>query len=189
MTATTNVANSSSPDQELLATTYPAGTGAGEGEAPASVPAVSLIPLRNRSGETVGYALVDPDDLARLSAYRWSLDYRGYAIRCTETAGKQRSIRMHREVLNALSDPREVDHRNRNRLDNRKMNLRLVTRAQNIQNRTPIPDDQPQSGVRGVRWDPKQMRWAAFLGRRRIGSFESIDEAVDAISAALDRAS
>lgn len=172
-----------------VASAAPAKVAAGARLGEDLVPAVALIPLRNRDGVPIAYALVDAEDLPRLSQWRWSFDYRGYALRCTVVAGKQRTFRMHREVLGAHDDPRGVDHLNRNRLDNRKANLRLASSSENNRNRTPVGDALPQSGVRGVRWDSAQRRWAAFVrvgrSRRRIGSYETVDEAVDALTAAL----
>jgi hypothetical protein len=150
-------------------------------------PAVALIPLRNRQGEPVAFAIVDADDVPCLSQWRWSYDYRGYAIRSENVGAKQRTRRMHRQVLDAFDDPRDVDHINRNRLDNRKANLRMVTRAENLANKSGVITEHPRSGVVGVRWDPDQRRWAAFAGyrrdRRRIGSYATVDEAADAIAA------
>jgi len=59
---------------------------------------------------------------------------------------------MHRQVLgvHAISaDPREVDHIDHRKLNNRKRNLRLVTRGENEQN-APGARKDSSTGVRGV---------------------------------------
>lgn len=58
-------------------------------------------------------------------------------------------IYLHKFILN-IEIPKgyEIDHINCNSLDNRKSNLRVVTRLQNIQN-VSVRDDS-QSGIRGV---------------------------------------
>lgn len=83
------------------------------------------IPVR-KAGKTVAWAIVDADDAARLRQWPWSLTGRGYAM---ATPGL-----MHRVVLElAVGDP-EVDHVNRRPLDNRRANLRLSTRVNNMRN-------------------------------------------------------
>src|SRR5437868_1305500 len=85
-------------------------------------------------------ALVDDADAAWLGQWRWrykqhSPRYQGYAVRTTRLAGSPRqvTIYMHRVVFGG--DSSEVDHVNRNKLDNRRSNLRAATRAQNAANR------------------------------------------------------
>ena len=112
------------------------------------------IPLYRRNGEIAGYARIDADDYARLSGYRWFLNATtGYAVRF-----KDGSTWMHREVLGQAPFERaESDHVNRDRLDNRKANLRWVTHAQNMQNR-PVHKNS-KSGYRGVSFDKRDRRW------------------------------
>lgn len=88
-------------------------------------------------------AFVDDEDYERLACYRWYADVQGregglrrtYAVRAVCSNYRQRKIRMHREIMNALPH-QDVDHINPSAtLDNRKENLRLTTRQQNAQNR------------------------------------------------------
>ena len=82
------------------------------------------------------YAIVDPEDYERLNKHKWyaikgiNTYYAGRNYRCPKTK-KRLYIKMHREVINP-PDHLDVDHINRNGLDNRKANLRPVTRAQNM---------------------------------------------------------
>jgi hypothetical protein len=78
-------------------------------------------------------AIVDTDNFARLSAFKWHarLDRKTgkfYAVRCI---GRSRKVYMHREVMNA--GPGElVDHRRiMETLVNTRENLRLATKSQN----------------------------------------------------------
>lgn len=89
-------------------------------------------------------------------------------------------ITMHRMLLKA---PRHlwVDHINRDTLDNRRQNLRLVEPWQNGMNKdVPIP----RSGYHGVAWMPRQKKWRAkicFDGRAHyLGLFGSAIEAARA---------
>lgn len=72
--------------------------------------------------------IVDDDDYEVLSRHRWYL-CQGYVVRGV----KGRQVRMHRHIM---GDPDMfVDHKNRNKLDNRKENLRLCTPSQNQANK------------------------------------------------------
>lgn len=137
------------------------------------------IPLYGRGGLVRGYALVDADDAGRLRRHRWHLNAGGYAF---TTDG----VLMHRVVMGLEpGDPRATDHINRNRLDNRKENLRVATHEQNAQNRT--RNQRGSSQYRGVCWAPHQERWKAYgvlAGRRHhLGYFDSEDEAGRAAAA------
>ncbi len=80
---------------------------------------------------------------------------------------------MHRLILGLeAGDPLQADHINRDRLDNRRANLRAVTASQNRHNQGSRPGS--SSTHRGVSWSEKRGRWEAsvnvngrahFLGR------------------------
>jgi hypothetical protein len=84
---------------------------------------VKRIPV-HKFGKCVAHALVDDDDRDMLTGdLHWRLDDDGYAVRTIP--GEQRAEKMHRVVMNARSLV-QVDHRNGNRLDNRRCNLRRI---------------------------------------------------------------
>lgn len=79
-------------------------------------------------------AIVDRDDLERLSSHRWYALFRDggwHAARTVKGGGTRRTVYMHHEVAGTTS---MIDHRNRDGLDNRKRNLRRCTKAQNARN-------------------------------------------------------
>src|SRR5688572_14268873 len=84
---------------------------------------------------TRGYvALVDSGDVASVAPYRWHVDLRirgGQPFGYAASIQGGRKVYMHRLILGA---PRgmDVDHENRDGLDNRRCNIRVATRSQNI---------------------------------------------------------
>jgi len=81
------------------------------------------------------YAIVDETDYEWLNQWKWCADKKGYAVRgIILKNGKTKIIKMHRLIMNA-PDGADVDHINGKFSDNRRCNLRLCSRQQNLQNR------------------------------------------------------
>lgn len=98
---------------------------------------MKTIPLLAKDGPIRARALVDDADFDSLSPYRWGMLSDGYPCRWERRGGRSaplRAILLHRFILPA-PDGMTVDHINRNRLDARRSNLRVVTQAVNAQNR------------------------------------------------------
>jgi len=72
-----------------------------------------------------------------------------------------------------------IDHINRDKADNRIINLRLATRSENGLNR-PNPANNT-SGMKGVYWASRNGKWAATIGidnaKHRLGYFTSYEAA------------
>jgi hypothetical protein len=110
-------------------------------------------------GET---CLVDNEDYKRLSKFTWNKSQYGYAYRLGDRSkGEKWKILMHREIMNA-EDGTVIDHKNGDRLDNRKSNLRFVTRAQNQLNSY---GKNAESGYKGVTLNKssKTQSWRAII--------------------------
>ncbi len=101
-------------------------------------------------------ALVDDADYDNLRQWQWLLVGDGYAGRFDHTVRPHRLIYMHRSVIDAQPGER-VDHINGDKLDNRRDNLRLVTSAQNQQNKR--PSSNCTSGYKGVCWHKGTGKW------------------------------
>jgi hypothetical protein len=105
-----------------------------------------MIPIKN-SDKVV---IVDSDDYDRLSIYEWSM-LDGYAVRKINN-NNGLIIRIHREIMGLEDgDILQVDHKNLNRLDNRKDNLRISNKSQNMSNRDKFKRDDITSKFKGVR--------------------------------------
>lgn len=98
------------------------------------------------------FAIVDDDDFEIVKNHKWCIHH-GYAV-------SSRGIRMHRLIMNC-PDSKEVDHINRNRLDNRKENLRICTRTENCRNRGENKDN--TSGYKGVNFHKPLGKWRAKI--------------------------
>jgi hypothetical protein len=83
-----------------------------------------------------------------LNEYNWQITEKGYVYGYVSTL--KRKILIHRyilyleNILDDLSNPLEVDHVNRNPLDNRLCNLRICTRSQNQAYTTKRPNKTSQ---------------------------------------------
>lgn len=124
--------------------------------------------------------LVDPEDEHLLRDFLWSISGKGgYPCRGPSRKGK-RVQNLHKVIGDHLGLTR-VDHINRNRLDNRRSNLREVTVTENARNRGKnliYAGRKPTSKYKGVCLNKtaKTKRWYAQItvkGRRvLIGRFD-----------------
>lgn len=139
----------------------------------------TAIPLRERDGSVGAYALVDSDVYSELSRHRWCSS-KGYAVRQAD----KRMRYLHREVAGNPATNIAVDHINRNKVDNRRSNLRRCTKAQDCQNK-PLAGT-GTSGFRGVSFDRTRNRWKAYAQLDsqyiHIGRFREELEAAQAAS-------
>lgn len=122
---------------------------------------MSKIPLaqRNFKGQ---YTLIDSTDYEWLSQWTWHIDGKGYVIRRWKKDGRWCGhVFMHRQILNVTDSKIEVDHINHNILDNRRKNLRLCTRSQNMGNQKLRVSS--ISGYKGVSWHKTAKRWQAMI--------------------------
>lgn len=131
------------------------------------------------------FALVDIADAPVVDGRTWYLSESGYAIRSEGGRVSRRTVYMHREVFGNASG--DVDHINRNKLDNRRANLRSATRSEN--NANADRGRNSSSGYRGVSWSASAGKWQVHIrveGKRRfLGLFESAEEAAAAYDAAF----
>lgn len=115
--------------------------------------------------------IVDKDDYKWLSQWKWKYQAGGVRRWASEN-GKQFGVLMHREIMKC-PDGKEIDHINRNPLDNRKSNLRITDRQGNCMNVGPMKNK--TSEYKGVHWHQGKKRWVAKITKDRktvhIGTF------------------
>lgn len=129
-------------------------------------------------------AIIDENDYQLVSSKKWYFDSTGYPAsnnRSSTTKCGWKPIRLHTFLLNPPNGM-VVDHINRDKLDNRRSNLRIVTHSINHFNSKLLITN--KSGINGVFYDKQRKKWTArieinsksiFLGR-----FLTIEEAANA---------
>jgi hypothetical protein len=143
------------------------------------------IPLRGRREQgtvVIGYSLVSAADEAWALQYTWYLNRYGYAMRSLPRPASNSYL--HREILGlGIGDPRIGDHINRDPLDNRRSNLRILLRHQHNHNMGGHRDSR-DSKHRGVCYRPDRGKWRAYgsLARQwhHLGYFDTEEEAAEA---------
>lgn len=130
--------------------------------------------------------LFDLDDYDKIKDYYWSRYNTGYFVATYRSNGKVFTFQLHRIILGIQNENVNSivgDHINgkESRYDNRKSNLRIATRRQNVIN-VGIKKNNT-SGVTGVYWNKTKQKWIAQINdkpshHKYLGSFDSFDEAV-----------
>ena len=122
---------------------------------------------------------IDKEDLELASQYTWHVNKKGY---CMARDGDT-MVLLHRLLMG--SPKSSIDHKNRDKTDNRKKNLRVCSQSQNLVNRGMLSNN--TSGYRGV--SKSHGKWTSMLGvdgkNIYLGTFEDI---VDAAKAYNDKA-
>lgn len=121
------------------------------------------------------YMLCDIDDWERLKNHGWSKGKGGYAVSGNR---KERGFYFHKKVTNTTTEI--VDHINRNRLDNRKCNLRITNQSVNGYNAKLSVRN--TTGYKGVKRSANGKKWIAYItvkGKNiHLGTYETIEEAI-----------
>jgi hypothetical protein len=125
------------------------------------------VPLKNKYGLIVDFAFVDPEDFKNVMKYSWSKNHNGYS--CKGTSHDIPSL-MHHFILGKPEEGYVIDHKDNNRLNNRRSNLRFVTQAQNMQNRTTNKNNTTSKYIGVYRHKNK---WHAKYSQKYLGPYEN----------------
>jgi len=101
----------------------------------------------NESGRTT----IDKESLNEIIKYKWRLNSKRYVI-TDIPSGNGKKILLHRLITKPL-DNIEIDHIDRNPLNNRISNLRFATRQENNRNTKGL----------GVCWHKQSKKWRAYI--------------------------
>lgn len=128
-------------------------------------------------------AIIDDEDYVLLSNYIWyaKKDKNSwYAAANKYDEAKHTIIKMHQIILGKRKGY-VIDHINGNGLDNRKENLRFVTRSQNKMNQQ---NTYGSSKYKGVSWHKNAKKWTSYIRHNgkltHLGLFSSEEEAARA---------
>lgn len=104
--------------------------------------------------------IIDEEDVCKIRDYYWWDNGVGYVL--TRDRKTKEKIQIHRFILGLTKDSHiTVDHINRNKHDNRKSNLRLVTQHQNAMN-NPMKKNN-STGFTGVWYDKSAEKFCAKI--------------------------
>lgn len=151
---------------------------------------VTAVFVKNK-GQTLE-ALISTARLPRVMEFpnkwyaAWCPSRKGYYVTGHVPKNNKKRYLLHRWILNVEDPDKEVDHFDNNPLNNLDCNLRVVTRAENLQNRTIQANN--RSGYRCVSFHKKLGKWQANLrigGKQAyLGIYESKEEAAAVVAEA-----
>lgn len=121
------------------------------------------------------FCLVDDADYPLVSGYKWYLTKKGYANCNFYKDGKRTAVKMHVLIMGFPNG--QIDHRNRDKSDNTRENLRVVDHTKNQQNKGfRVGKDLPKGVTPNY---GKKFRARINVNNKTIylGNFDSIEEA------------
>jgi len=127
--------------------------------------------------------LYDDCDQHYAKAYPWYVNAKGYAAHSYREHGVKKCMMFHRLVMGF--PPQPIDHINGNKLDNRRVNLRLASTSINSHNQAVTK--RSKSGIKNICYYPNirggvYRPYVGLYGKTHyLGSFASKDEAIEAV--------
>lgn len=120
------------------------------------------IILTNRDCAEIARAKIDISIIDIIQKCKWHLTKKGYV--------RSKHSYLHQLVL-AKKEGMQIDHINRDKLDNRSCNLRYATASENMVN----------NGAAGVCWSTLNNKWVAYITKnyktKWLGYFKTKEEA------------
>jgi hypothetical protein len=135
---------------------------------------------------TRGYeAVIEASDVDLIEGVNWGalvLPHTVYATRTDRSTGVAKFVYLHRVLM---GNPKgvQIDHIDRNGLNNLRSNLRVAT--QSINNYNQKRGLRNTSGAVGVDWRADKNKWRVRVSTKFIGHFDTFDEALASRKSAL----
>jgi len=134
------------------------------------------ITLFKRDKSISGITIIDYKDYDEVKKYSWYLNSHNYVATNQGNFGKK----LHRLILHAKGIELDGDHFDRNKLNNQRSNLRLLTTVENNYNSSLRKDN--SSGHIGVTWNLMAKKWQAQIQVDRklkyLGLCKNINDAI-----------
>lgn len=130
-----------------------------------------------------GFFIVDKTDKELVEKYYWNM-VQGYPVTQIKTIeckkGRRKCVRVHKLLINNLPQGLEVDHIDRNKLNNTRKNLRVVSHIENMHNVGMLSSN--TSGYKNITLDKKYNRYLVSFRHNYkkyfIGRYKTIEEAI-----------
>jgi len=144
---------------------------------------ICRIYLYNKNGQKCAETIVDIEDMEKCKTKKWRLT-NGYVC-----SGEK--IYLHNFILDRETNMQEImDHRDHNKLNNRKSNIRVCNKSQNAANLIK-KNTRFSSLFKGVYWRKSRKRWCAKIMKNYksiyLGSFKKEIDAALAYNEAAKR--
>ena len=126
---------------------------------------------------------VDDDDWENVSKHTWCVSIEDGYLKAVNTTvrrnGKKTALKLHQLLMGPVPPEYDnIDHIDRNPLNNCRTNLRFVTWREQTINRGMRRDN--TSGVKGVCWDKHVNKWRAVIDGKSVGRYETFEKACEA---------
>lgn len=132
-------------------------------------------------------AIIDDNDFEELSKYNWTRNKSGYVYRMRTKEERNdpnfpKTILLHRQIMNVLKESRKIiiDHKDHDKLNNQRTNLRLCNQSLNGINKRTF---NKETGYKGVQ-PAFKTRFRATITKDkvyyRLGIFKTAEEAAQA---------
>jgi hypothetical protein len=143
------------------------------------------ITLFDKDFNIKGFLIIDLIDFDVIKKYKWGLTKNGYV----HTKSLAITCYVHQLILGVFGHKKEIDHYDRNKLNNRQSNLRLITISQNGHNNYIRKTN--TSGCVGVSFYKNYNKWEAYITVNykfiKLGYFNNINDAINARKAAEEK--
>ena len=118
------------------------------------------IKLYDIRGNEKAETFIDAEDAERCRPYKWCLMKTGYVM--SREKHSKKTLRLQHHILGIAPQKRiQVDHEDRNKLNNRRSNFRIATPFQNQWNVGLSKNN--ASGYKGVSWAKCAKKWIAQI--------------------------
>lgn len=125
----------------------------------------AILSIINSKGEKVE-TKIDKEMVEELKHYSFRVNDNGYIK-------TKKSLYIHRIIIGDIPKGKEIDHINRDKLDNRKSNLRIVNHKENCNNRLKT-EKTGITKLKRLKSKPYQLR----INGKHIGYYSTFDEAL-----------